>query len=162
MVPPVAEEYRINPQRRDSLIGRIFSFYVASIDHHSSGTSLEGIKEAIGRSGPLTWVQVYLCITFALLNACLTDRISPLHMNLKVANFSKMRMCICTSSRVRQEGNCSSPSTSHCWQSSNSVISHLLSPPQSVTLPACSLDASPWMPAVVLSYCTFQGTVLCD
>ena len=31
---------------------------------------------------------------------------------------------------------------------------------QSVTLLACSLDASPCMPAVVLYYCTFQGTVL--
>ena len=32
----------------------------------------------------------------------------------------------------------------------------------SVTLPACSLDASFRMPAVVLYYCTFQGTVLQD
>ena len=32
----------------------------------------------------------------------------------------------------------------------------------SVTLPACSLDASLRMPAVVLYYCTFQGTVLQD
>ena len=32
----------------------------------------------------------------------------------------------------------------------------------SVTLPACSLDASLHMPAVVLSDCTFQGTVLQD
>ena len=38
--------------------------------------------------------------------------------------------------------------------------SHLLSLLQSVTLLACSLDASPCMPAVVLYYCIFQGTVL--
>ena len=30
---------------------------------------------------------------------------------------------------------------------------------QSAALLACSLDASPCMPAVVLYYCTFQGTV---
>ena len=30
---------------------------------------------------------------------------------------------------------------------------------QSVTLLTCSLVASPWMPAVVLYYCTLQGTV---
>ena len=90
MVPPIAKEYRINPQMRDSLIGRIFFlFYVASIDSHSTGTSLGGIQEAIGWSGPLIWVQVSLCITFALLNACLTDTISPLHMHLKVANLQR-------------------------------------------------------------------------
>ena len=40
---------------------------------------------------------------------------------------------------------------------------HQLSPPlllQSVTLLACSQDASPCSPAVVLCYCTFQGTLL--
>ena len=31
---------------------------------------------------------------------------------------------------------------------------------QSVSLLACSLDASPWMPAVILYYWTLQGTVL--
>ena len=34
------------------------------------------------------------------------------------------------------------------------------SPYQAVTLPACSLNASPWMPAAVPHHCTFQGTVL--
>ena len=29
-----------------------------------------------------------------------------------------------------------------------------------VALLACSLNASSWMPAVILYYCTFQGTVL--
>ena len=33
-----------------------------------------------------------------------------------------------------------------------------LPPPLRVTLLACTLNASPWMPAVVLNYCTFQGT----
>ena len=37
-----------------------------------------------------------------------------------------------------------------------------LSKQESVTLPACSLDVSPYIPAVVLYYCTFQGTVLQD
>ena len=66
-------EYGINPQMRDSLSGRIFLFYVASIYHHSSGTSRGGVKEATGWSGPLIWVQVSLCITFARLNAYLTE-----------------------------------------------------------------------------------------
>ena len=34
---------------------------------------------------------------------------------------------------------------------------HLLSSLQSVTLPACSLNASPRLPAVALYYCAFQG-----
>ena len=42
----------------------------------------------------------------------------------------------------------------------SALPSHLLSLLQSITLLACSLDASPCMPAVVLYYCTFQGTVL--
>ena len=87
--PSSSQKYRINPQMRDSLIGRIFLFYVASVDRHSSGTSLGGIQEAVGWSGLLIWAQVSLCITFALLNACLTDRISLLHMHLKVANFQR-------------------------------------------------------------------------
>ena len=33
-------------------------------------------------------------------------------------------------------------------------------PPPSVTLLACSLDASPCVPVVVLYYCTFHGTVV--
>lgn len=37
-------------------------------------------------------------------------------------------------------------------------IFHLLSPLQSVTLLACSLGASPFMPTAVLHNCTFQGT----
>ena len=39
-------------------------------------------------------------------------------------------------------------------------MSHLLFLLQPLTLPACSLDASPCMPAIVLDYCTFLGTVL--
>ena len=40
------------------------------------------------------------------------------------------------------------------------TISHLLSLLQSGMLPACSLDASPCMPAVILYFCAFQGIVL--
>ena len=60
---------------------------------------------------------------------------------------------------VRREWNCSLPSISYCWRSFGSTTSHPLSLLQSVTLLACSLDASPCMPAVVRYYCTFQGTV---
>ena len=57
------------------------------------------------------------------------------------------------------EWDCSLPSLSWCWRSFSSTISHLPSLLQSAALLACSLDASPCMPAVVLYYCTFQGTV---
>ena len=57
------------------------------------------------------------------------------------------------------EWNCSFSSVSYFWWSFSSTISHLLSVLQSVTLLACSLSTSPCMPAVVLYYCTFQGTV---
>ena len=46
-------------------------------------------------------------------------------------------------------------SACYCWWS----ISHLPILLQLVTLPACSLDVSPSMPAAVLYYCTFQSTV---
>ena len=45
-----------------------------------------------------------------------------------------------------------------------SVPPSLTSSPQSVTLPACSLDASPWMPAAVLyfsRYCTLRLKMFC-
>ena len=51
-------------------------------------------------------------------------------------------------------------SVSSCCRSFSSAIPHLLSFLWSVTLLTCSLDASPCMLAVVLYYCTFQGTVL--
>ena len=47
------------------------------------------------------------------------------------------------------------PSISYCWQSFSSTISHL-SLLQSVALLACTLHASPWMPAVVLYYSTVR------
>ena len=62
---------------------------------------------------------------------------------------------------VRREWNCSLPSISYCWWSFSSTISHLLSLLQSVTLLACSLDASPYMPAVVLYYCVLFKVLYC-
>ena len=59
---------------------------------------------------------------------------------------------------VRCGWNCSLPSVSYCWWSFSSTSSHLLSL-QSVTLLACSLNASPCVPAAVPYYCTFQGTM---
>ena len=55
--------------------------------------------------------------------------------------------------------NHSLPSVSDCWQSFSSTISHFLPHLWSVALLACSLDASPWMPAVVLyfsRYCSIR------
>ena len=58
---------------------------------------------------------------------------------------------------IRHEWNCSLLSISYCWKFFHSTISHLL---QSGTLLACSLVASPCVSAVILYYCTFQGTAL--
>ena len=60
---------------------------------------------------------------------------------------------------VQDECNCSVPVVSYWWQSFNSTISHLLSLLQSVAHLACSLHASPWMPAAVLYFsrsCTIR------
>ena len=54
------------------------------------------------------------------------------------------------------EWNCSLPSAPYCWWSFSSAISRLQ---QSVTDPACSPYDNPCIPAVVLYYWTFQGTV---
>ena len=59
---------------------------------------------------------------------------------------------------IRYVWNCGLPSVSYCWWSFSSTSSHLLSL-QSVTLLACSLNASPCEPAAVPYYCTFQGTM---
>ena len=95
--------------------------------------------------------------------ACLT--VSPLHTNLQVAQFQRCKRVSGSSKEPapvpsRHEWDCSFPSISFCWSSFRSTISHLVSLLQSVTLLACSLEASSWMLAVVLYYCTFQGSVL--
>ena len=102
------------------------------------------------------------CLSFSF--ACLT--VSPLHTNLQVANFQRCKRVSGSSKEPEpvpswHELNCSFPSISFCWRSfSSSSISHLVSLLQSVTLLACSLEASSWMPAVVLYYCPFQGSIL--
>ena len=62
--------------------------------------------------------------------------------------------------RFIQEWNCSLPSISYCWQFFSSTISHPLSLLWLITLLACSLDASPCMPALLLYYWTLQGTIV--
>ena len=51
---------------------------------------------------------------------------------------------------VRHEWSCSLPSISYCWGSSSSTISHLTPLLQSVTLLACSFNASPCRSAVIV------------
>ena len=68
---------------------------------------------------------------------------------------SKMHMCILSTSDLSEFATLSS--ISYCWQSFSSIIFGLLSSNQRL---ACSLNASPCMPAVVLYYCSFQGTIL--
>lgn len=104
-----------------------------------------------GLSSPL-WSHRYQPSSFFnLLRFCLHTA-SPRHTTLQVANFQRRKSEL----RQRQAWVRDQLAPSDCWQSFSSNISHLLPLPQSVTL----LDASPCMPAVVLFYCTFQGTLL--
>ena len=82
---------------------------------------------------------------------------SPLHRNLQVGNFQ------------RHEGACHQHQARVSLQPAlhllllvvlQPTISHLPFLLPSVSLLACPLDASPWMPAVVLYHSTFQGTPL--
>ena len=68
-----------------------------------------------------------------------------------------MQMCVPSKSAMSE-----TPSISYSRRSLSSTISHLLSLLESVTLPSCSLSANPCMEAVILHYCTFQGTILYD
>ena len=68
-----------------------------------------------------------------------------------------MQMCVPSKSAMSE-----TPSISYSRRSLSSTVSHLLSLLESVSLPSCSLSASPCMEAVILHYCTFQGTVLYD
>ena len=69
---------------------------------------------------------------------------------------SKMRMCIPSTSGVSETVACPPPPVS---DRPSAMLSPTSSPLRSVTLPVCSLDASPCKPAVVLYYWTFK--VLC-
>ena len=110
--------------------------------------------------GPIS-KELVASVQFFCLSLYITA--SPLHKNLQVVNYER---CKCSSGysketqtcaiHVRHVWNCSLPSTSYCWRSFSSRISHLFSLLGSVTLLARSLDASPWMPAVVLHHCTFS------
>ena len=75
--------------------------------------------------------------------------VNPLHTNLLVENFQRCEP-VFRQRPLMREWNCSLPSVSWCWRSFSSTISHLLSVLQAVTSLACSLDASPCMPVVVL------------
>ena len=87
--------------------------------------------------------------------------VSPQHTNLQVGNFQKDAKAHSIS--IRCVWNCRLTSISYCWWSFSSTISRIFYLLQSLTLLACSFDASPQRPAVVgLPYCTFQGTVLWD
>ena len=84
--------------------------------------------------------------------------VSPLYIEASTCRFSKTHWNV-GSSNIRCEWNCSLPSVSYCRRSFSSTISHLPFLLQSVTPRACSLDASPCVPGVVMYSCTFQGAV---
>ena len=88
---------------------------------------------------------------------CSTCTASALHTNFKLWTFNDVNV---HSISIKCEWNWSLPSISYHWRSFSSIISYLLSLLQSVALLASSLNASFCMPAVVMYYCTFQGTVL--
>ena len=97
------------------------------------------------------------------------NTISTLHANLHVMNFQRCERASGSWRETEPELSTSSMSEIAACPLSpvadnpfSSTISHLLPVLQSVTLPACSLDASPCMPTVVLYCCTLQGTALWD
>ena len=113
--------------------------------------------------GPIS-KEVVASVQFFCLSLYITA--SPLHKNLQDVNYER---CKCSSGysketqtcaiHVRHVWNCSLPSTSYCWRSFSSRISHLFSLLGSVTLLARSLDASPCVPGIVLCfsrYCTLR------
>ena len=65
----------------------------------------------------------------------------------------RTRTCVIS---VRHEWHCCLPSASYCWPCFSSTISHLPFLLQSATLLACSLEARPCVPTVLLYYWTFQ------
>ena len=84
--------------------------------------------------------------------------VNPRHTNLHIATFKlktfkDVNMC---SINVRHEWHCCLPSASYCWPCFSSTISHLPFLLQSATLLACSLEARPCVPTVLLYYWTFQ------
>ena len=93
------------------------------------------------------------------------NTVTPLLQSFKSRTFKDVWVYIwfqqgtrsCTIIKGR-EWNHSLPSVSYCWRSFGSTISRFLSLFRSVTLLACSLDASPWMPAVLYfsRYCTIR------
>ena len=82
--------------------------------------------------------------------------VNSLHSDLQVANFQRCKR-VPSKSGVSETAACPPSPTAGSFRSTKF---HLLSLLQSVTLLAWLLDARPCVPAVILYYCTFQGTVL--
>ena len=100
----------------------------------------------------------YYCFSSTPIPKCLTI-VSPLQTNLQVASFQRCK-CVYvfaypTTSGVSEIAACPlSPIAD------NSALPSPTSSLPPVTLLACSLDASPCVPAVAPHYYNFQGTIL--
>ena len=106
-------------------------------------------------SAPTLVTTIYFCPYFFIVSfLSLKPQYIPKSMNLWVVNFQR-----CGYAFHHHHAWCSLPPI-YCWWLLSSSIFHLLSLLQPLTLPACPLDASPCIPAVVLDYGTFPGTVL--
>ena len=81
-------------------------------------------------------------------------------MNIEVTRFQRCKHASGSSKEPEPVSLMSGVMKSLPTLSFSSTISHFLSLLQSVTLLACSLDASPCMPTVVLYYCTYKIRVL--
>ena len=94
--------------------------------------------------------QDFMCDVELVTYSPYFSTISPLHRKLQVVNFQR---CECA---FTYEWNCSLPPPPITDSPSAPPI-----PTSSLSSSlACSLDASPCMPAVALYYCTFQDTIL--
>ena len=91
---------------------------------------------------------------------------SPLHTNLQGENFQSVNVHLVPARNQNLCHQCQAwvnlQLTLHLLLLTILQLYHLPPPPllQSVTLLACSLDASPCMPAFLLYCCTIHGTVL--
>ena len=112
------------------------------VQQYSIFTSSPGCPEASVKAEVIYLVQYYPDITWSFFQK---SRLNWIQQGTRTQAID-----------VRPEWNCSLPSISCCWWSFSSTISHCLCLLQSVTLFACSLDASPFMLLYFSRYCTIR------
>ena len=138
--------------RTCSWIGRIKSVKMSILHEAIYGFNAIHISIFTEKKNPK------ICVEPQKMMNCQSNTVSVLLILIfKLCTFKDVSM---HSVNIRHESNCSLLFVSYYWWSFSCTISHALTLLQSVTLLACSLDASLWMPAFVLYYYTCQSTEL--